>query len=465
MKKINFETKTRIYLFAILLFSVLYYLLCIFVNNDFFQAVAFYDVDDTFMDWFNCVAGYSSNPYSGETGTNYPALAVLCFKLFRAGIPASILEEGNRALRTYQDPWLIFMLYNGVLIWIFCVSINCKLKLGYWDKALFFAVCLFSAPVLLALERGNIINLAFVLTLFFFCFYDEENKVLKELAFLALAIAAAIKIYPAIFGLLLLKRRRIKECIRLVIYGVLSFIVPFFYFGGWKAILSFANGILFFANDRSTVTSEISDVIRASESSSPAVAIMPASYGYNFSFSNICRVFQEILGIHVADGIVNIGLICLSVILLIAAFATKERWKELLSYTLLMILLPSFSGAYVMLFLLIPFIDFLNTGTETENQPEGVVINSVFALLMLLLITPWALPNVPVFSPDIQPGPLTGSYLLYFLCVLAFALLMLYESFRCLAAKYSRIRTIFGIGLLLLSVAGAGSIFFAAYRV
>ncbi len=435
MKDANPEVRIRIYLLVILFFSALYYSFCFFVKNDFFQAVAFYDVKDTFMDWFNCVCAYDGNPYLREVGTNYPALAVLVFKLFRFGIPAEILEEGGKVLRTYQNPWIIFMLYNGVLIWVFCVSINYKLKLGYWDKALFFAVCLFSFPVLFALERGNLINLAFVLTLFFFCFYDEENKVLKELAFLALAIAAAIKIYPAIFGFLLLKQHRIKECIRLVIYGVFCFVTPFFWFGGLKAVWSFVNGILFFTNNRTTTASEISDVISASEASPTAVTIMPPSYGYNFSFSNMCKVFQEILGMHVPDKIVSIGLICLSVVLLIAAFTTRERWKELLSYTLLLVLLPSFSGAYAMLFLFIPFVEYLNTKIECKRLSESTAMNFVYALLMLLLLVPWALPNVPAFSPDIQPGPLTGSYLLYFVCISGLVLLMFCEVFRCLVNR------------------------------
>ena len=46
MKIINSESKVRIYLLSILGLSLLYYILCIVVKNDFFQSVVFYDMDN-----------------------------------------------------------------------------------------------------------------------------------------------------------------------------------------------------------------------------------------------------------------------------------------------------------------------------------------------------------------------------------------------------------------------------------
>lgn len=435
MKKFNSETKVRTYLLIILFLSFLYYVLCVLVKNDFFQAVAFWDMDDTFMDWFNCVIGYRGNPYIGETGTNYPALAVLFFKLCRFAIPQSVLDGNVDELFRCQNAWIIFMLYNGILVWIFSISVDHRLKLKYWDRMLFFAVCLFSFPVLFAFERGNIINLAFVLTFFFCSFYDDENKVLKELAFGALAIAAGIKIYPAIFGFLLLKRRKIKECIRLTIYGIISFAGPFFVFGGLKAIRSFIRGILSFATVRSTVSGEITDaaITDTAISASGTVAtvtIMPDSYGYNFSFSNICKVFQEMCGRYVSERWISGLLIIICVMLFITAFTTREKWKEMLCYTLIMILVPSFSGAYIMLFMLIPFAEYLNQKMEEESGITGKVPDGIYAVTFLVLMIPLALSNISFFDTNIQPGPFTGSFFCYFLCILIVTILMIYEGIR-----------------------------------
>lgn len=450
MKKLRLdeEMRIRIYLLIILVLSFHYYLLCIFVDNDFFQAVMFFDIDDTFMDWFNCLVDFKGNPYAGEYGCNYPAAAVLLFKLCRFGIPEYMLEEGANSLRRFQSPWIVFLLYNGIVTWILSISVSHKLKLKPWDRNLFFLVFLFSFPAMFALERGNIINLAFVLTVFFYSYNDDENKVLKELAFLALALAAGIKIYPAVFGLLLLKQRRIKECIRTAVYGIVSFFGPFFCFGGWSAVKSFIKGIFSFSSDRATVTKEISDTVVASTyggveklvrfldmEAAPTTSVMSRDYGYNFSFKNIINVMQEIFGIHISDGIASMALLLISIILLMTAFKTREKWKELLSYTLLMILLPSFSGAYVTMFLFIPFIEFLNDRAENRQKAKRSGMDYLYALIMLLILTPWALPNVRIFSTDIQPGPLTESYLVYFLCIFAFTLLMLYEGLGCLIKK------------------------------
>ena len=41
------------------------------------------------------------------------------------------------------------------------------------------------------------------------------------------ALAAGLKLYPAIFGLLLLFDKKYKEAIRLVVYGILAVVIPF----------------------------------------------------------------------------------------------------------------------------------------------------------------------------------------------------------------------------------------------
>ena len=58
----------------------------------------------------------------------------------------------------------------------------------------------FSGIALFSYERGNVIYLAVIGMVCFIEHYQSENKVLREWAFIALAFAAAIKGYPAIFG-------------------------------------------------------------------------------------------------------------------------------------------------------------------------------------------------------------------------------------------------------------------------
>lgn len=476
-ERIGVEKQIRWYLLAMLFFSVCFYFICMFIDHDYFQSITVHHINDTFMDWCNCVVYYDGNPYQEGFGGNYPAMAVLFFKICRLGIPSDVLSDGAYNLRGYQIPWLIFMLYNGVLTWIFTISVSNKLKLKSFDRNLFFIIFLFSFPTVFALERGNIINLAFVLTVFFISFYENENRLLRELSFLALALAAGIKIYPAIFGLLLVRQRRIRECIKLTVYGILSFIGPFFLFGGWKAVLSFLRGILSFADNRVARAGGFSEGMVASAQTGmlgsgelavidkvDGTTIMPQDYGYNFAFKNICKIIQEILEISLSDRTVSVLLIFLCGALLLTAFKTRERWKELLSYTLILILIPSFSGAYVTLFLFIPFIEFLNRMIEKRDRSGILVTDLFYAWLMFLLITPWALPDIPFFSVKIQPCPLTGSFLGYFLCVLLMVFLMVYESLSCFMKENRKMKVIWGVGTIVLPAVSACYVFLKAYK-
>ena len=89
-----------------------------------------------------------------------------------------------------------------------------------------------SGIMLFTLERCNIILLAEIFILFYLFNYNNENNIYKELALMSLAIAASIKITPAILGVLLLYKRQFKEAFRSMIYGLCAFFLPFLFFKG-----------------------------------------------------------------------------------------------------------------------------------------------------------------------------------------------------------------------------------------
>lgn len=101
-------------------------------------------------------------------------------------------------------------------------------------------VAVMSAPFgASALERGNPAFLVLILLIFALAIKDSDNKVLKEVALILIAVAANLKLYPAIFGLIYLKEKRYKEAVRLIIYGVLFFVVPFIFFDGLRSVKDF----------------------------------------------------------------------------------------------------------------------------------------------------------------------------------------------------------------------------------
>ena len=75
--------------------------------------------------------------------------------------------------------------------------------------------------MLFAFERANSIIVAFIGMLFFLALKESKNRVLKEIGIISLAVASAIKIYPVVLFVLLLKEKKYKELLRGVVYCLL----------------------------------------------------------------------------------------------------------------------------------------------------------------------------------------------------------------------------------------------------
>lgn len=93
-----------------------------------------------------------------------------------------------------------------------------------------YVFALFSFGVLNAVDRGNIILLAAGLSLFFVMYHRSKRAWVRELALVALAVAAGLKIYPAFLGVMLLRNRDFKAAIRTVFYGIAALVLPAFAF-------------------------------------------------------------------------------------------------------------------------------------------------------------------------------------------------------------------------------------------
>lgn len=61
---------------------------------------------------------------------------------------------------------------------------------------------------------------------------DSETPWKRETGLVLLAVCNAMKLYPAVFGLLFLQEKRYKELLRLILYSLLLVILPFGFYGG-----------------------------------------------------------------------------------------------------------------------------------------------------------------------------------------------------------------------------------------
>lgn len=235
-------------LYALIFLSVLFLFQFIFESSNAQYNIFFLSTKNMFADFYNPIKySFDKNPYQFNLGLvadperAYPPFAYLLFYVFARYSNFSSLS----ALAAWQDSVLltISIIFFSFIILLFFIQLYEKLNLKVTEKLLVIFVLFFSSVFLFSIERGNIVILSALLSSFYLFNYSHESKIVRESAFIALAMSAGIKIFPAIFGMLLIYEKRYLEAFRLVIYGLLFFFLPFLFFEG-----GFYNIILFFNN-------------------------------------------------------------------------------------------------------------------------------------------------------------------------------------------------------------------------
>lgn len=356
------------------------------------------DWTDTYMDYFNMVQNLRmGDPYYANA--NYPAVCFAIFRILfsfspRAGLPTSgTPREMALGLRAYSPtfiPFMVFVLACTFVI-VFSVLRLCRDKTDRC-KGLLVAACLFSGPFLFLLERGNILILALTCVFFFFAAYESENRLIRLLGYIALGLAAAIKLYPAVFALMLLCKKRWKAFAVVAAAGLGFLIIPFFWFNGLDSVRAMLAGI-----------------------GETSVASNYYGLGYNYSFSNLCSIALALAGVKGFPGGL-VGTVLPFMMCLLLFFLQKRESLKVLALVLMCVWCPSFSYTYSLTFLLVPFVLL---GREDFGCIERL---SLSALVLSLL--PYALPIVqPVAAVYVDVkfplayGGLIGNFALVLLFV------------------------------------------------
>ncbi len=318
------------------------------------------DRTDTFMDFYNSIYDTMYGPYEHEV--IYPPLCCLVFKVFGSLLPKSTyvkpwVERGGFRIRGFQETQFALLLFIAFFVILFVGSMQKPLnKRGYLEKVIITLSLFLSTPVLYSLERGNIIIYSFVFLLIYFACYDDERSWMRELGYIFLALSAAIKLYPAIFGLLLIRDKKIKEAIRTIIYGVAFAVVPFVFFGGIKAIRLFFDSLGKFKE----------------------------TDHYGISFSNgISFMIFGLTGYHF---ILTVGGLVAAACLIVCVFVTdnkpENRWKQIALLSLSMLGIVENCGKYMIIFIIIAWLSFF------KNNSHIRIIDYIYVLMMTIMLSP-----------------------------------------------------------------------------
>lgn len=359
-KKVKFQIKgidrkSLIFYISVLLLAAAAVIAGILTNGETIRNVLF-EHDDVFMDFFNSVNnnGFGYDAYN-DLGVIYPPLTVLFYK----GISFLFTEKlASQAIKASSLGMIVFTIYT-----IACISllIKCikKYKIGNKLDKLFFTVSIFaSVPMIFLLERGNILILVISLLLIYAYGYDSENAITRHIAFICLAIAVSIKIYPVIFGLLLLKKKKnFKNIAWCVFYGALFFFVPFFFVGGFSQFFVLMKNIFY--------TSSM---------------FGNKGYGFKVNITNTFGMFGELFNHkYIFESIGNTVFIVTVIvgILLILFGKFDSEWKIFAVLSLFLIVVPGFSYVYSVTYMIIPLIMFL-------NKKETNRLDFVYLILFIL---------------------------------------------------------------------------------
>lgn len=327
------------------------------------QLGIFYRPFEDFLADFTNVVGYSGKldpyfcrAYRGWGEKAYPPLVYVIFYLFSRLVNIDQYYEANFFLNMYQDPLLllIYIIVTARVFVLFYEVLRNKLTMSRVYAVLISFLMLFSRPMLFTLERGNTVIATTLLVSVYLFHYNSANKVKKEIAILSLAVAASLKMTPAVLGILLLMDRKDwKTACRAILYGIVVFILPFFILPG--NIID--HGVQMLRNIKQNLL------------------LYTRWEGITFE---AC-----LLGIGLPSSLVlSILKYAICGFLVYGSFIIRTPWKKAMMISLVLVTLPNHSGYYCILYMIPSFIMFL-------NEKEHKAVDWLIFIAALFILQPY----------------------------------------------------------------------------
>lgn len=403
--QIRMELKKRKVLFAtLMIIGYAVYWISVAVNNS--NNLVYYFVHDThntFMDLFNPITKEAALTYIEPYYSNYPALGNLFFAIIR-----NMLPENLRSDAAEMQGNMLSLIYLIIFL-IGCVLIIEKLIKSYlrgteekgWVNSCVAYVILMSGPFLFCYERGNNLLWALIFLMIFVLYYENESPVLREIALICLAISAALKIYPAVFGILLLKKGNMKVVLRGILYGALVMFVPFWTgYDGLESVIHFIQNII--SRNGGSIT---------------------LGLGYNFSFSTLVRIGFAFAGEY--DVVLPAAIVLFPAFLTAILFSTsKELWKKVFAVCLFIVWIPNASYTYVICYFIIPLLLYLRECDEVKRK------DIIYIIGFVLMFSLYSLPRVAGISELDTNYELSWGMVVIHIDIIAMILFILIDNIR-----------------------------------
>ena len=364
--RLNSKNLLKIYFGVFSVSAVIFFIMLILTDGQSFINTLFRNTvgTDFFMDFFNSIRDASTKDVYKE-GIIYPPLANMFFYVLSLMIdPDLAATKFSRRTMLQRDYVCLFIYFVFVIL---CFLLFSSIIKRYFAKhgldkfsSAFTVLLVFSYPMIYCVQRGNIALLSLVFSMFFIFNRKSENKFIRELSFILLAIAAGIKLYPAAFGLLLLADNKYKDAIRLAVYGIICIILPFFFYDGFESISDLFNNL-----------NEFSDYTLDKLSPEFVCIDVLAMYA------------NTLFGIKFSDAYTFLATVTYLSALLIFIFSDTE-WQKIWAIAYAIMNYPSTARTYILIFAIIPFIVFICSNSFRKRD----IPYYIAFLLMIILIPP-----------------------------------------------------------------------------
>ena len=331
-------TPAKLFILLMSCSAAIYFTVYLIIGNGFYTDMFFGNSRDFFMDFFNSIRDASNvDTVYTEAGVIYPPMANLIFLIlsrFLPGVYNSTDFDDRYDWVKYSAPFMLVV----ITAMIFAIALHWLVRSNLDESnkrraAMFSIFAVFNVPVLYMIERGNILMFCFLSLLIYAFTYNSESKRTREIGLIALAFAFSLKLYPVIFGWILIRDKRFKDAVRCAIYGIAMIVLPAFAFGGFKVFKQVLDNIMRFSSsdDKSNIFSHVLGF-------------------FNLEHINV-DFMTPVMWIWAAT-------VCLCFVL--SPFVTKATWKTYAVGVLAIICIPSLTSIYAWSFTLVPIIMICN---------------------------------------------------------------------------------------------------------
>ena len=376
------KKNTDLFLMISLICSAAFIVLVIATGGDAARWLAMEnDFDYSYTDHFRHIAFASDMEhfYFNTYDATFPAFAYLLYHLLVIADPPEIPWDVNgwRDAMGFQYNMLIYIMLTLLLVLGFRLITDKMLPdNGNTRNTLLVAALLISAPFMAgAIERGNISFLTAVMVLAAFYLKDRESRISREAALILIAMAAGLKLYPAVVGFVYIKEKRWKEGIRLVIYGILVFFVPFAFVGGIPALIRYIQVLFFFEGQGYCSWTNVRNFLLS-------ISRVLGQYERSPYF---VKYFVMIENLYL--------LLCIATL-----FKTKEKWKPAIYTAGAMALYVPYSYRYVSVYMIIPLVMFLREIQGLQRKIYTILFALTFTLPFYGYFTGWG-ADLFIFIP------------------------------------------------------------------